>query len=109
MHYACHLLKHFFLQSTVALCLEEFYIRRVTVFIKEPDISYSAPKQIVSPFSTRLWQTVGLTVLIISVLLSALSYNNTETVNYRIYSSIFYVFYILCQQCKYSAPLKHCY
>ncbi|XP_021920300.1 glutamate receptor 2-like isoform X1 [Zootermopsis nevadensis] len=37
-------------------------------------------------------------MLLISALLCTLFYNGSETTNYRLYNSIFYVFYIFCQQ-----------
>jgi len=63
-------------------------------------VTYSSARQIVSVFSIKLWQIIGLTILVISIILSILLYRGRETDNYRIYNSIFYVFYILCQQGK---------
>jgi hypothetical protein len=77
-----------------------FHFSRVTTFIREPDMTYSAVKQIASVFSIKLWQIIGLTVLVISITLSILLYRGTEADNDGIYNSIFYVIYILCQQGK---------
>jgi len=56
-----------------------FYFSRVTTFIREPDATYSAVRQIVSVFSIKSWQIIGLTILVISVTLSILLHGGTET------------------------------
>ncbi|XP_033609385.1 probable glutamate receptor isoform X2 [Cryptotermes secundus] len=71
---------------------------RVTVYVRKPNATFSPARQILTPFALKLWRVIGLTVLLIAVLLSAVSYNSKETANYRIYNSIFYTINIFCQQ-----------
>jgi len=86
--------------STISSASYNFHFTRVTTFIREPDVTYSSARQIVSVFSIKLWQIIGLTIMVMSIIFSILLYRGRETDNYRIYYSIFYIFYILYQQGK---------
>jgi len=69
-------------------------------------MTYSAVRQILSVFSIKNWQLIGLTILVISITLSILLYKGKETHHHRIYNSTFYT---LCQQGKCTHLCLHLY
>jgi hypothetical protein len=73
----------------------------VTVYIQEPSAAAGqASRQFGKQFSARLWLLIGLTALLIAALLSAVSCRGGEPATHSICNSLFYVFYVFCQQSK---------
>jgi hypothetical protein len=76
------------------------------VHIKLPEVVHSSIRNIVSQFTPLLWVTVIITMIVLTLFLSATWYvgihcnHHEEPVSYRLRDTWLYTFGIVCQQGK---------
>jgi len=96
----------------VLMAVVNMDFNRMMVHIKTPDMKHSSLKHVVSQFTTRLWTTTIVTLMILSLFLSATWYARIhcnyrqEVISYKFIDTWLYTIGIMCQQGVLTFPSK---